>query len=279
MEDRPDPPPRTIDLPTPTAWPIITAFSITLLLAGLVTNFAVSVVGFICGIFGAIGWFRDVFPHPKHEPVTVRPLAERAAPIATSNRTVEHLTAGQAGHRSRVPIEVTPYSAGILGGLAGGAAMAILAMLYGLIAQGSIWYPINLLAAAGVPSLAEASIEQLREFSLAGLIVAILSHGLISILVGLLYTTLLPMLPPRFEWFWGGIITPLMWTGLLYPTMGIINPALAARIDWPWFIACQIAFGVVGGFVVFKSGKIETMQTWPLAAKMGVEGQEKEKTP
>ena len=36
--------------------------------------------------------------------------------------------------------------------------MAVLAMLYGLIVQHSIWYPINLLAAAGVPSLANADL-------------------------------------------------------------------------------------------------------------------------
>ena len=32
------------------------------------------------------------------------------------------------------------------GGLAGGVAMALLAMLYGIIFSRSIWYPINLLA-------------------------------------------------------------------------------------------------------------------------------------
>jgi hypothetical protein len=50
-----------------------------------------------------------------------------------------------------------------------------------------------------------------------------------------------------------------------------LNPALAARVDWLWFLICQVSFGVVGGFVVFKSQKVETMQSWPLAQRLDVE--------
>lgn len=270
--------PETIELPTPTGWPIIAAFGLTLLFAGLVTNLIVSLVGLLTGIAGAIGWFRDVFPHPKHEPVEVVPPSERAT-VKTSARSVQHLKLGEAGHRVRIPVEIHPYSAGIKGGLAGGAVMAVLALLYGWVAQKSIWYPVNLLAAAGVPSLAEASLQTLCEFSPLGFAVALVSHVTVSILVGLLYAVLLPMLPAKLEWLWGGIITPLIWSALLAPIMHVINPALAARVDWPWFVVCQVAFGMVGGFVVFKSAKIETMQTWPLAAKMGVEAKQAEDKP
>ena len=186
---------------------------------------------------------------------------------------------GESSHRTRIPVEVHRYSSGILGGLAGGAAMAVLAMAYGLVVQHSIWYPINLMAAAGVPSLATASLATLREFSAAGLTVAILSHLAFSILVGLLYTVLLPMLPARLEWLFGGVMTPLIWTALIYPTFNLINPALAARVDWGWFLICQVSFGLVGGFVVFKSQKVETMQSWSLGQRMGLHAmpqQEKE---
>jgi hypothetical protein len=47
-------------------------------------------------------------------------------------------------------------------------------------------------------------------------------------------------------------------------------------VDWPWFVVCQVAFGVVGGYVVFKSEKVETIQSLPLAAKLGVEAQHKD---
>jgi hypothetical protein len=265
-----------VDLPIPTANPIIAAFGITLVGAGLVTSLVVSLVGLIIGLIGAVGWFRDVFPTPKH---ALYPLAEadrRPKPIKVSPRRISHLHYGETGHRVRIPIEVHRYSAGIIGGLAGGAAMAILAIAYGLVVQHSIWYPINLLAAAGVPSLANADLETLRQFNAAGLTVGILSHVTLSILVGLLYTVMLPMLPAKLEWLFGGIITPLMWTALLYPVLIFINPALAARVDWPWFVICQVAFGVVGGYVVFKSQKVETMQSWPIAHRLGVHAMEKD---
>ena len=134
---------------------------------------------------------------------------------------------GKMHHRARIPVEVHPYTAGAFGGLVGAVAMAALACVYGIFKYGSIWYPINLLAAAGVPSLAEASLETLRQFSLSGLVVGSLAHFSISILVGLLYAVLLPMLPARFEWLWGGIVTPLIWTALIAASLRVINPKLA----------------------------------------------------
>jgi hypothetical protein len=266
-----------VDLPIPTAWPIVCAFGLTLAVAGLVTSLVVTLAGVLIGLFAGVGWFRAVFPTPKHEIVPFVEPHARAEPIKVSRRRISELRYGELGHRVRVPVTIHRYSAGILGGIAGGAAMAVMALVYGQFTQGSIWYPINLLAASGVPTLANASLAQLREFNASGLTVAILSHGSLSIMVGLLYTVLLPMLPARYEWLFGGIVTPLMWTALLFPTFDLVNPALAKRVDWPWFILCQIAFGVVGGFVVYKSQKVETMQSWPLAQRMGVHAMEKDK--
>lgn len=265
-----------VDLPIPTAWPIFCALSLTLFVAGLVTTIVVSLVGLIIGLVAAIGWFCSVFPTPKHEIVPYAEPHERAQPIQVSRRRISHLRYAEHRHRMRLPVTVHRYSAGILGGIAGGLAMAILAMIYGQVTQNSIWYPINLLAASGIPSLANASLATLRQFNVAGLIVAILSHGTLSILVGLLYTVLLPMLPARYEWLFGGILTPLIWTALLYPTFDLVNPALAQRVDWLWFVLCQVSFGVVGGFVVYKSQKVETMQSWPLAQRLGVQAMEKD---
>lgn len=261
-----------VELPIPTPWPIITALGVTLLLAGLVLTLVVSLAGIIIGLVGAVGWFLDVFPVPKHELVPLVEADRRPAPVKISPRRISHLHYGHQSHRVRIPMEVHRNSAGVIGGIAGGIAMAVMAMLYGLVAQHSIWYPINLMAASGVPRLAEASLATLRQFDAQGLIVAILAHGAFSILVGLLYTVLLPMLPARFEWLFGGILTPLMWTAVLYPAFQLINPALAARVDWPWFVLCQISFGLVGGYVVFKSQKVETMQSWSMADRLGVHG-------
>src|SRR5947208_12737611 len=50
----------TVELPAPTAWPIVLAFGLTLVFAGLVTSASVSLLGAILAIAGCVGWFRDV---------------------------------------------------------------------------------------------------------------------------------------------------------------------------------------------------------------------------
>ncbi len=268
--------PKKIELPAPTGWPIVCAFGLVLVFAGLVTNLVVTVVGLLTGLFAAVGWFRDVFPHPKHEYVDLVPPPQRAAAVKRSQRKVEHMSFGESGHRLHLPVAVHPYLSGVKGGLAGGLVMAILACAWGFFRYNSIWYPVNLLAAAGVPGLAEAGIQTLLHFSAEGLVVGLITHVTMSVLVGLLYVVILPMLPARFEWFWGGMVTPVLWTGIVAASIRLVNPTLAQHVDWPWFIVCQVAFGMVGGYVVFKSEKVATIQSLPLAAKLGVEAQHKE---
>ena len=260
---------NTIEVPAPTPWPFVTSFGLALLFAGLVTSLAVSIVGLVVILFGAVGWFRDVFPVPKEELVAI---ATTPAPIfVRSTRRVAHLQAGAEGHRVYIPITVHPYSAGLLGGALGGVGMAIIACLYGLIAQGSLWYPVNLLAAAALPSLGEAGPAELKAFHVSGFVIALLIHGIISLLVGLLYAAILPMMPSRFTAFWGSFLAPVLWTALVASTLHLTNPALNAKIAWGWFIASQVAFGLVTGFVVAHSKEVETAQSWPLAARAGVE--------
>jgi hypothetical protein len=263
--------PGSVSMPAPTAWPMVTAFGLALLALGLVTQSVVSVVGLVLALRGAVGWFREVLPAEQHEGVRVRPLEQRARPITPAPHAVEQLKPGVAGHRVRIPAEIHPYSSGIKGGIVGGVAMAIVACVYGVIAYRSVWYPINLLAAAAVPSLAEADLARLTAFNSSGFVVALISHGAFSILVGLLFAVLLPMLPSRRAAFSGSLISPLMWSGLIWATLRLINPALNARIDWLWFIGSQIAFGLTTGYVVHHSKMVETMQTWPLAARAGIE--------
>ena len=259
-----------IEIPAPTPWPFVTAFGIALILAGLVTSLAVSVVGFVVLLAGAVGWFRNILPVQEEESVkVVRTLS--AASSSRSTRRVDHLQPGAEGHRVYIPVRLHPYSAGLFGGVVGGVGMAIIACLYGLIAQGSLWYPVNLLAAAALPSLAEAGPAELKAFHLSGFVVALLSHGIISLLVGLLYAAILPMMPSRFTAFWGSFLAPVLWTALVASTLRLINPALNARIAWGWFIASQVAFGLITGFVVAHSKEVETAQSWPLAARAGVE--------
>src|SRR4029450_6633099 len=104
-------------------------------------------------------------PVERHELVRVRPPAERAQSVKISPSTTTHLKAGEAGPRVRIPAEIHPYSSGVKGGLLGGAVMAIVACAYGLIAYHSVWYPINLLAAAALPTMAQAELAQLTVFN------------------------------------------------------------------------------------------------------------------
>ena len=259
-----------IEVPAPTVWPFFGALGITLLFAGLVTHVFLTLAGVVFSAFATVGWFREVLPHESVEQVPVRPPAERARPVEPAPDVVAHLELGAAGHRVRLPVAVHPYSAGIKGGLVGGVAMAALAGAYGLLAYGSIWYPVNLLAATAVPSLAMAPTEQLIAFSPLGLGIALVAHLIVSVFVGLVYAALLPTLPSH-PMIWGGLIGPLVWSGLLHASMGLINPALADRIDWWWFIASQVAFGLTAGYVIAQSEQVETLQTWPLAARAGIE--------
>ena len=68
-----------------------------------------------------------------------------------------------------------------------------------------------------------------------------------------------------------GFIAPVMWTGLLYTSLGIINPLLNQRIDWTWFVASQIGFGIVAGLVVVRQERVRTRQYMPFAVLAGIE--------
>src|SRR5712691_5427211 len=87
-EQQHDPVPELTELPAPTPWPMITAFGITLLCTGLVTHVAVSVVGLILALRGAVGWFREDLPVERHEPVPMRPVGQRAQLVKASPRPV-----------------------------------------------------------------------------------------------------------------------------------------------------------------------------------------------
>jgi hypothetical protein len=259
--------PGRVDLPAPTTWPIVLAFGITLLFAGLVTNASVSVLGAALSLVAGIGWFRDVVPQEKEETVEVR---ERAAIAVSVRREVERLPVAPELPRPLLPLEIYPVSAGIKGGMAGGAAMAVLACLYGILKQGSIWYPINLLAATVYAQSLKFGSTSLNAFHWDSFLLAIAIHLLICLLVGLLYGAILPMFPRR-PILLGGIIAPILWTGLLHSILGLINPLLNQLIDWRWFIASQFGFGIVAGLVVVQQERIRVRQFAPFLMRAGFE--------
>ena len=72
-------------MPAPTQWPLIMAVGLTLIFAGLVTNFMISLLGVVMAIAGAVGWFRQVLPQEEHE---LLPVADEDIEIEREGRRV-----------------------------------------------------------------------------------------------------------------------------------------------------------------------------------------------
>jgi hypothetical protein len=189
----------------------------------------------------------------------------------TSNRTLAARVSTGTTSRKIIPVETFRITTGIEGGIAGGIAMAVPAALFSVIKYHSIWYAMNLLAAGVFVSWAGESNAFLSEFHLRGLLAAFVIHGLTSLLVGLLYGAMLPMFP-KYPIVTAGIMVPLLFTGILHSAIGVVSPILNQRIDWFWFVASQVAFGLVCGFVVNLQAKVRTPQfrALPFAVRAGV---------
>jgi len=259
----------TIALPAPTAWPFFMALGVALIFAGLLTSPVISLLGAVLYISGGVGWFREVLPREHRELVTVK----LAPPVElVSRREVVQLKIPHRVPRAWLPLKIYPISAGVKGGLAGAVAMGFLAMLYGVLSHGSVWYPINLLAGSLYAPSAMPTVEEMLHFRLGWFLFALALHIATSLLVGLLYGAMLPMLP-NHPILLGGVTVPLIWTGLLYHIIGFVNPLLDERINWWWFALSQVGFGVVAGLIVVRRNQVWTSENLPLALRAGIEAQ------
>jgi len=257
---------KIIEMPAPTAWPIILAFGLTLVFAGLVTSSSVSLLGAILAVSGGVGWFRDVLPHEKHESVSAIETALQVSTNRSRVAAVEWMT--KELHRARLPLEVYPIRAGVKGGMAGAVAMAVLAVMYGIISRRGMWYAINVLAAGFFPG--RHPFAQIGAFQWDSLLIASALHLLVSLSVGLLYGATLPMLP-RHPILLGGLVAPILWSGLVHSFVELIDPILNQRIDWLWFALSQVGFGIVAGIVVSRQERVPTGQHLPFAVRAGFE--------
>ncbi len=259
--------PREILAPAPTAWPLVLAFGFTLLFTGLLTSLSVTVFGVLLCLAGCVGWFREVLPHEHEIALSIVP---DESVIVTQRRVVERVPVAPDQLRAWLPVHTYPMSAGVKGGVAGSIAMALLACLYGVLKAGSIWYPINLLAASIYSQSLKLGPAQLYTFHADSFAIAVFLHLLVSTLVGVLYGALLPMFPRR-PILLGGLIAPVLWSALLYTILGLLNPTLQSHIDWFWFMASQAAFGIVAGLVVVRQTRIPTRENLSFAMRAGVE--------
>jgi len=258
---------REIEVPASTAWPLVLAFGFTLIFAGLLTSVSVSLLGAILAVAGCAGWFREVLPSEQEVAVSVVP---DDFAVITNRRVVDRLPVAPDQVRAWLPLHTHPISAGLKGGLAGGVAMAVLACAYGVLKAGSIWYPINLLAASVYAQSMKLGSSQLNAFHADSFAIALVLHVLVSTAVGLLYGAMLPMFARR-PILLGGLIGPVLWSGLLYSMLSLLNPMLESHIDWLWFIASQVAFGVVAGLVVVRQPRVPTRENVAFAIRAGVE--------
>jgi hypothetical protein len=245
----------------------VLAVGFSLAFAGLLTSASVSVLGAVLLVAGCVGWFREVFPREHEIAIPVMPEDLRAV---TERHVVDRIAVAQGQARAWLPLHTHPISAGLKGGLAGGVAMAVLACAYGLFKVGSIWYPINLLAASVYAQSLKLGPAQLNSFHADSFALALLLHALVSTAVGLLYGAMLPMFARR-PILLGGLIGPVLWSGLLYSMLSLLNPLLESHIDWLWFMVSQAAFGIVAGIVVVRQPRVPTRENVSFILRAGIE--------
>jgi DNA-directed RNA polymerase subunit RPC12/RpoP/uncharacterized membrane protein YagU involved in acid resistance len=256
-------PPTSVEVPRPTAWPIVLSLGIALVGFSAATNLTFALVGLAVALFGLAGWIHQLLPGQGH---THEPLVDaslRPQPVPERLGTVDQLRPGLPGYRFRLPEKVHPISSGVKGGIIGGLVMPIPTLIYGFQSGNGPWLPINLLAGMALPGIEEMSLPQLREFNLTYTIVAVIIHAVFSVGFGLLYGVVLPTMPkiPGGPLIWGGLLMPLVWTGASYASMGVVNPALRDHVDWRWFLLSQFVYGIVMAWVVFRTEKVHVPPT------------------
>jgi hypothetical protein len=154
--------------------------------------------------------------------------------------------------------------AGVVGGLVGGVVMAVPALLWAVASGHGFWYPVNLLAGMVLPGPGAVEVAQLGSFHAEWFFVAGAMHVVLSAAFGVLFALVIPRLPPiPAPIAWGGLVLPMVWTGISYGLMGVVNKALQEHVSWPWFIVSQFVFGVAAALVVLRSETVRVPPAGP----------------
>jgi hypothetical protein len=247
--------PDAVEVPRPTAAPLMLALGLTLLAAGVVLGLAFLLAGAALVGAGLSTWIIQLLPGRGH---VHEPLAGPAPrPVTSVPGGVAQLRPGMPGYRFRLPQDVHPTSAGLWGGLVGGAVMPVPALLWGLVSGHGPWYPVNLLAGMVLPGVGQMTVQDLMEFHASLLLVALVIHVAMSVVIGLVYGVLMPTLPevPR-PIAWGGLLMPILWTGASYLAMRVVSPALPGKVHWAWFLVSQFVFGITMPAVVLGAKRL-----------------------
>jgi mono/diheme cytochrome c family protein len=258
----PNEPAGAIEMPRPTAWPIVLGLGIVLIALGVATSLFFCAIGAVVFVIGLVGWISQLMPGRGHEHEALAAAAERVTIVAARPGTVEQLKPGVTGYRFQLPQKVHPVSAGIKGGIIGGLLMPIPAVIWAISAGHSIWYPVNLLAGLVIPGTTDMPLDELKTnleiFHPGGFVCAIILHVMMSIGFGLIGGVLLPTLPsiPGGPLLFGGLILPLLWSGANHSLMGLVNPLLNEYINWPWYVVSQLVYGIATSLVIIRSEEI-----------------------
>ncbi len=118
--------------------------------------------------------------------------------------------------------------------------MPLPVLVYGLLSGHGIWWPVNLLAGMVIPGVGGMSGSELEQFNPGLLIAGILIHIVVSLVLGLIYGVLLPMLPDfRKPLAWGALLMPLLWTAASYVAFSVMNPTV--RDGGRLVLVCDLA--------------------------------------
>jgi hypothetical protein len=261
---------ESVEMPKPTAAPMVLSLGLVLLAAGMVLGVEFLAAGGVVLLLGLGLWIGSLLPGRGHFHEPLVAPKERAKPVAGAEGRVEQMEAGKPGYRMQLPLQVHPISAGVWGGILGGLVIPIPALIYGLVSGHGIWYPVNLLAGMVMPGVDKLTVPELQQFSFSLLIVGLVIHAAISIAFGTMYGVLLPTLPAVPKPFaWGGLLMPLLWTAVSFSLMAIINPALQKGVDWPSFIVSQFIFGVVAALTVVRAERLPAVMAGTLGGIVG----------
>lgn len=163
--------------------------------------------------------------------------------------------AADKGEALAVPQYVYPLRSGIIGGLLGGAVMALVAAIAAPVIGHSIWFPLNVAAAGFLPNLQGATMGTLEQFMLDAFIAGLIIHIIVSIVIGLAFTLLLPTLPGP-PLVWSVIIGAIMWATAMFLVLPIVNPVMEEYVEPVSFIIGNVAYTVTLGWWITRSEKV-----------------------
>ena len=245
-------------MPRATPWPIVLALGWhSLVLAWQRAFFSPSseeCSSYLASVGGSGNCFpvKDTCAEPLVEP------ERRSRPVVETIGMVEQLRPGMVGHRFRLPEKVHPISAGVKGGIVGGLVMPIPAPGLRPVQWARALVSHQSAGRDGYSRTGRRFGAELEQFRLGSLILAIVIHATFSVAFGLLFGVVSPTLPPipGGPVIAGGVLMPLLWTGLCHGFMGIVNPLLQEYVNWPWFIVSQVVYGLAMSIVVIRTEKV-----------------------